>query len=153
SREKCPVQRPRATARARSRKTIGIARGIASFEANLMNAIVFALNEKFFIDPAPAVATCIKLHHPTADAVGIKLLVPRSIKRVRKIDSLPVAADLHHLRAARERLIRFLRMRRAIHNSTNAHGAGLFRIEWIRHVVLQKLARSKARNVKKFVVE
>ena len=118
-----------------------------------MNAVVVAFQEKVFVKGDAAVGTGIEFHHPTADAVGIKLLVPCGIKRVGEIDSLAVAAHFDHLRAARERLIRLLRMRRAIGDTADAHRAGLFRFEWIRHIVLQKLARSKARNVKELVIQ
>src|SRR5262245_4242555 len=113
-----------------------------------MNAIVVALNEKVLVERHAAIRTGIELDHPTTHAVGIELLIPRRIKRVGEIDSLTIAGDFHHLRTARERLIRFLWMRRAIYNSTNAHGASLLWLERIRHVVLQEFARSEARNVK-----
>ena len=118
-----------------------------------MNPVIVAFQQKVFVERDAAIGTGIKLHHPTADAVGIKLFVPCRIKRVGEIDPLPVAAHFHHLRAAREWLIRFLRMRRAIGDAADAHRAGLFRIKWIRNIVLQKLARSKARNVKKLVIQ
>ena len=118
-----------------------------------MNAVVVAFHEKVFVKGDAAVGTCIEFHHPTADAVGIKLLVPCCIKRVGEIDSLAIAADFHHLRAAPERLIRLLRMRRAIGDAADAHRAGLFRFEGIRHIVLQKFACSKARDVKKLVIQ
>jgi len=85
-----------------------------------MNAIVVAFQEKVFVKRHAAVGIGIELDHPTADAIGIKLLIPCSIKRVGKIDALTVAAHFHHLRAARERLIRLLRMGRAIGNAADA---------------------------------
>jgi hypothetical protein len=86
-----------------------------------MNAIIVALDEKVFVKRHAAVGIGIELDHPTAHAVWIKLLVPCRIKRVGKIDSLAVAAHFHHLRTARERLIRLLRMRRAIGDATDAN--------------------------------
>src|SRR5437660_2061720 len=118
-----------------------------------MNSVVVALQEKVFVKRDAAIASGIKFHHPTADAVGIELLVPRRIERVGEIDPFAVAAYLHHLRSACEWLIWFLRVRRAIGDAADAYRAGLLRIEWIRHIVLKKLARSPARDVKKFVVE
>src|SRR4030095_12905546 len=128
------AQRPRATARARSRKTIGIARGVASFEANLMNPVIVALNKEIFVKRDAAVGIGVKFHHPTANVVGIKLLIPCRIKRIREIDSLSVSAHFHHLRSPRERLFWFLRMRRAFGDAADAHGAGLLRIKWIRNI-------------------
>src|SRR5439155_156367 len=144
---KHPDQRCPARARARSRKTKRIARGIASFEANLMNAIVAAFQEEIFVKRDAAVATGVQFHHPTVYAIGIELLVPRGIKRVREIDSFAVAAHFHHLGAASERLVWLLRMRRAIDNAANAHRSRLLWIERIGHVVLQHLPGSPARDV------
>src|SRR4029077_16315123 len=118
-----------------------------------MNTVVVAFQEKILVKGDAAVGTSIKLHHPTADAIRIKLLVPCGIKRVGKIDSLAVALTFPHLRAARERLIGLLRMRRPIGDAADAHRGGLFRIEWIRNIVLQKLACSPARNVKELVIQ
>src|SRR5439155_23613550 len=118
-----------------------------------MNAIIVPLDKEILVERDAAVRTGIKFHHPTADAIRIKLLVPGRVKRVGRIASFAVAAHFHHLRTTGERLIGLLRMRRAIHNSTDANRAGLLWIEWIRDVVLQKLARSPTRNIKKFVVE
>src|SRR5437667_12411801 len=78
---------------------------------------------------------------------------PMPVKRVREIDSFAIAAYFHHLRSARERLIRLLRMRCTIGYATDAYRAGLLRIERVRYVVLQKLACSPARDVKEFVVQ
>ena len=86
-----------------------------------MNAIIVALDEKVFVKRHAAVGIGIELDHPTAHVIGIKLLVPCGIQRVGKIDSLPIAADFHHLRAARERLIRLLWMRRPIGDAADAH--------------------------------
>ena len=57
----------------------------------MMDAIVVAFHEKVFVQGDAAVATCVEFHHPTAEAIRIKLLVPRRIKRVGKIDSFAVA--------------------------------------------------------------
>src|SRR5206468_3028557 len=97
-----------------------------------MNAIIVALDEEILVERDAAVRTGIKFHHPTANAVRIKLLVPGRVKRVGKIDPLPIAAHLHHLRSPRKWLIGLLRMRRAVHNSTDANRASLLWIEWIR---------------------
>ena len=41
-----------------------------------MNPVVVTLDEEVFVKRDAAVAAGIKFHHPTADAVGIKLFVP-----------------------------------------------------------------------------
>ena len=118
-----------------------------------MNAIIAALDEKPFVEPEAAVLAGVKLNHPTAHAVGIELLVPRCVKRVREIDAFAIAAYFYHLRSASQRLVRILRVRHAIDDSTNAHRAGLLRAEWIGYVVLQHLPRSPAGDIQEFVVE
>ena len=118
-----------------------------------MNPVVVAFEEKVLIKLHAAIGTRIEFHHPTAHAVGVELLVPCRVKRVREIDSFAIAAHFHHLRSARERLIRLLRMRCAIGYATDTYRAGLLRIERVRYVVLQKLACSPARDVKEFVVQ
>ena len=45
-----------------------------------MNPVIVAFDKEIFVERDAAVGTGIKLHHPTADAVGIKLFVPRGIK-------------------------------------------------------------------------
>ena len=45
----------------------------------------------------------VELGHPGADPVGVELIVPRPVQRVGEVDALAVAADLDHLRSARER--------------------------------------------------
>src|SRR5439155_9355619 len=111
---------------------------------NLKNHVNRALEQKLLDKRDAAIAVNIKFYHPAADVVGIKLLVPGGIKRVGEIDPLAIAADFHHMWSARQRLIGFTRVGRSIGNATDANGAGLPRIEWIRYVVLQKLARSPA---------
>src|SRR5438093_13749108 len=99
NRGKVRAQIPPARARGRSRKTIRIARRIASFEADLMNTIIAVLNEKVFVNTHAALRVGFKRDHPTASAVGIELLIPRGIKRIGKIDPFAIAAHFHHLRA------------------------------------------------------
>src|SRR5207248_10782355 len=99
NREKARAQIPPARARGRSRKTIRIARRIAPFEADLMNTIIAVLDEEVFVKTHAAFRVGFKLDHPTADTIGIELLIPRGIKRIGKIDPFAVAAHFHHLRA------------------------------------------------------
>ena len=112
-----------------------------------MHSVIGALDEKVFVKGHAALRVGIKFHHPTANAVGIELLVPRRIKRVGEIYPFAIAADFHHLRPARERLSPFLRMRGAIGDAADAYRAGLLRIEWIGDVVLQELASSPAGDI------
>src|SRR6266550_2190311 len=107
------------------RETIGVTRRIPAFEMHLVNAIVAALDEEIPVKADPTASAGVQLRHPTADAVGIELLVPRGVQRVREINALAVAAYFDHLRAASQWLVRILRMRRAAHNAADPHRTGL----------------------------
>src|SRR4029453_7033805 len=121
SREKDQAQIRPARARGRSRKTIRIARRIASFEADLMNTIIAALDKKVLVHGDSALRIGIKFNHPTAHAIRIKLLVPRGVKGVREINAFAIATPLPHFGATSQRLVRVFRMRSTIHDSANAH--------------------------------
>ena len=95
----------------------------------------------------------VQLDHPAAHALGIKLLVPRSVKRVGEINALAVAADFHHLRPAIQRSLRSTRVRRLPHDSAQVDGAGKFGMERIGDVVLLEFPGAPRRDVQKFVVE
>ena len=56
--------------------------------------------KKFSSKAMPPSGLGVELHHPAVEAVVIELRVDRAVERVGEIDALPVAADLHHLRAA-----------------------------------------------------
>src|SRR5207253_1432848 len=94
------AQMPPARARGCSRKTIRIAGRIASFEADLMNAIVAAFDKKVLVEFDAALRIGLKLDHPTPHAIGIKLFVPSGVERVGEINAFAVAADFNHLRTA-----------------------------------------------------
>src|SRR5437764_13830977 len=85
NRGKVRAQIPPARARGRSRKTIRIARRIASFEADLMNTIIAVLNEKVFVKTHAALRVGFKLDHLSPYAVRIELIIPPSFKRIGKI--------------------------------------------------------------------
>src|SRR5437867_6177940 len=144
-----PIQTASARARGDSRKTIGIARAIPALKVELVNTIIGALDEKILVETDATVGIGIEFDHPTADAVRIKLLVPRRVKRVGKINALAVAADFNHLWSAGQWLVLILRMRRAVGDAADADRAGLFRIERIGNVILQQLASPPAGDVEK----
>src|SRR2546421_13051139 len=91
---------------------------------HLMNTIILALHKKPLIKTDPAIRSSIQLDHPTADALRVKLLVPRRIKRVREVHPLAIPADLNHLRPARQRLVWILRMRPVPRHSSHPPPAG-----------------------------
>src|SRR5687768_2803475 len=61
------------------------------------------LEKEAVVERQNAVSADLGLGHPAADAVGIELLTPRGIQRVRDVHACAVAADLEHLRSAIER--------------------------------------------------
>ncbi len=84
-------------------------------------------------------------------AVRVELVVPRRIERVGPVHAPAVAADLDHLRAARERAA--VRVRRAAHDAADAHRPREHRVVRIRHVVLAHLAGAPARHVEEAIIE
>jgi hypothetical protein len=95
----------------------------------------------------------IRPHHPAADSLRIKLLIPRRVQRVRKVHSLSVPADLHHLGPAVQRFLGLAGVRRAPHDSTNLDGSRWLRMERIGNVVPPHLPRSPAGHVQELIVE
>src|SRR5215213_4779411 len=82
-----------------SRVTERIRGGVAAFEPHLVWPQAVAVHPEPLVESDPAMRSGIELHHPALDAVGIELLVPARIERVRHVHALAVAAHLHHLRA------------------------------------------------------
>src|SRR5580765_1128165 len=118
-----------------------------------MRAQPVELDEELFIELHPALRVRLKLNHPTLQTVGINLLIPRSVERIGEIDALAIAADLHHLRAAVQRLLGLARVSRPSHNATQMHRARLPLVNWVRNIVFDELPRSPARNIKEAIVE
>src|SRR6266568_4641468 len=114
-----PIQTASPRAKSDSRKTIRIARTIATIQMDLVNTIICALDEKLPVEIDPTIGLGIDFDHPTANPIRIKLLVPRSVKRVGKIHTLAVAADFNHLRSPGKWLVRVLRMGCAIGDTTD----------------------------------
>ena len=106
-----------------------------------------------FIEFDPALWACIDLHHPTAYTVWIKLLVPRGVERVRKVDALAVSADFDPLRTAVENLPGLLGMSRPAHDAAEVDRAGLLRAGGIGDVILDELTCPPARDIEEAIVE
>src|ERR1700677_4643361 len=84
------------------------------------------------------------------DTVGIELIVPGGIERVRPVDALAVTADLDHLRAAGKSVA--IRMRRAPGDAPDSDGARELGLPRFGDVVLTHLAGSPAGDVQEFVI-
>src|SRR3954462_429223 len=80
------------------REAVRVARGVAPRETDLVRPLAVELEEEVRVDREVAVA--VELDHPAVDALGVELLVPAGVRRVRQVDALAVAAHLDHLRAA-----------------------------------------------------
>ena len=101
----------------------------------------------------PPSSAHIDLCHPSANAVRVELVVPGAIERIGDVNAAPVAAQLHHLRAAVQSGIRPARMRRRRTmppSFTEPVSSGLKRIG---HVVLPQFAGTPAGDVQKAIVE
>src|SRR5262245_25218765 len=82
------------------RIAVGVRRSISTFEMHLVRPGTIEFQKEVVIKPHAAVFPDNCLHHPSANAIGIELLIPRRVKRIGEVHSPAVTADLDHLRAA-----------------------------------------------------
>src|SRR6202034_193560 len=91
------------------REAVGIAGRVAALQPDLVRAAAterVALHEEPLVERDPAAGVRVYLGHPRADAVRVELLVPRPVQRVGEVDPGAVPADLDHLRATEQWLVR-----------------------------------------------
>src|SRR5262245_21875760 len=112
-----------------------------------------AVEEEIAIERDAAARIDVDFGHPSPNAIRIELRVPRCVEAVGDVDAFAVAADFDHLWSAVERLPWLARMRRAAGDAAEPDRTNFFRIEWVGHVVLEKLAGSPARHVEKSIVD
>src|SRR6266568_3296211 len=103
---------------------------------DLMNSIILALHQEPCVEVHPSIGGCIDLRHPTANAFGIELFVPRGVKRVGEINAFAIPTYFYHLRSSGQRLVWILWVRRTAGDPSDPHRTGLFRIERIGHIIL-----------------
>src|SRR6185312_4727086 len=116
-----------------------------------MHAVAgFDRHEDLRIELQTAARIGIALDHPSLDALGIELSIPRAIQTVGEVHTPPIAAHLNHLRSAIYRARS--RVRRAIDDAAEPDGAGEARILRNRYVVLATLARAPARDIEEAVI-
>src|ERR1700716_596128 len=118
-----------------------------------MAAQAVKFQEKFLIHGNSALGLGVQLHHPTANALGIELLVPWSVERVSEIKALAITAHFHHLRSTIQGTLRSTRMCRPPDDAAQVYGTGKFWMTRIGHIILLEFARAPARNVQEAVVE
>src|SRR5215207_9678869 len=115
---------------ARRRVAERICRAVATLKPNLVSGVPFwelhmEVSGQLNTPVRTRVAHRLGAGHPAR----IELWVPGRIERVGEIHTLPVAADLDHLRPACERLA--VRVRRALRDAANAHRTGERRLAWV----------------------
>ena len=117
-------------------------------------AEVRAAGEEAVIDaqPAACVRIGVDLGEPGAHAVRVELVVPRPVQRVGQVDPRAVPADLHHLRAAGQRLARRRGVRGPPGDAAEPDRAGLPRVGRVADVVLLELAGAPAGHVEELVI-
>src|SRR3954454_435111 len=89
----------------------------------------------------------VELGHPGADAVGMELVVPRTVERVGEVDPAAVAAHLDHLRTAGKGQVRSRGVRGTTNDAAESHGGDLPRPSGIGNVVLLQLTGTPAGDV------
>src|SRR5262245_54786502 len=140
-------------ATSRSCVAVRVGRRVAARETNLVRAHAAGVQEESGVQLHAAAGPHVDFGHPAADAIRVELLVPGRVERVGEVNARAVAADLHHLRSAVQRLSRLARMRRATDDPAEPDGADLLRLEWVAHVVLDELAGPPAGDVQIPVVD
>src|ERR1700750_1562432 len=131
------------------REAVGIARGVAALQSDLVGALAVELDEELGVELEGAVV--VELDNPAVDALGVELRVPRGVQRVGQVHALAVAADLDHLRAAVDG--GGGRGRRAPADAADAHAAGLARLVGRGDVVALELAGAPAGDEELLVVD
>src|SRR5215831_5105174 len=100
------------------------------------------LHKEALVKRDAAAVADVELDHPSLYAIGIELIVPRTIERVGEVHALSVTADLHHL----WRTVKFLswpgRMLASADDTADAHRPGESRLERVRHIVLAQFSRA-----------
>src|SRR5215213_9799528 len=74
------------------RIAIGIGRGVAALQPDLMRPLVAKIEEEVGVEAHPALGVGIELDHPALDAVGIELSIPGQVEGVGDIDAAPIPA-------------------------------------------------------------
>src|SRR4051812_42097813 len=75
---------------------IGVRGAVAALEAHLVRAMrLWPFDEELVVEADTSGRIGVELHHPTLDAIGIKLRIDGTVERVGEIHAPPVAADLH----------------------------------------------------------
>src|ERR1700722_9977703 len=75
-------------------------------------------DEEVLVELEAAVRFDVRFDHPRADSVGIELVVPGSVERIREVEMATIAADLDHLRPTAQGL-RSSRVRRTADDATD----------------------------------
>src|SRR5215218_4980721 len=80
---------------------------IAALEPYLVRPLtIIELDEEVGVHCETALRVYVHLGDPAVDAIGVELRIPGSIQRVAEVQPAPIAAQFHHLRSARLRLVR-----------------------------------------------
>src|SRR5262245_56069329 len=133
-------------------EAVRIGARVTTFEMHLVRPHGIELQKELPVEIESARGCDVQLRDPATDPVGIELLIPGAVERVRQVHATTITADLHHLRCAVQRSVRTCWMRLSLRDATQPYRSGLDRIERIRHVELLQLAGAPARDVQESVV-
>src|SRR5208282_5004306 len=119
---------------------------VAALKPDLVRAVALGeLDIEAFVERQTTVRADIGLHHRRRNAPGIELVVPGRVQRVRPVDALAVAADLHHLRTSLEGLP--VGMIRLPDDPAQMEGAREPGVHWVADVILAQFADAPAGDV------
>src|SRR6185312_4883963 len=141
----------RAVPRPSTGGAVGVARGVPALQPGLVDsqpAEVVPMGEEPLVYCQSATGGIrVQLRHPGAYPLGVEDLVPCRVQGIGHVDALAVAADLHHLGPAAERLTGYGGVRLAPHDAAQLYRGRLPRVERIGHVVLLEFSGTKAGHV------
>ena len=138
-------------------EAVRVARRIPALQAGLVHAQtaeVVAVREEARVD-GHAAGLCVRVDagHPSAHAVRVEDVVPPRVERVGEVHAPAVAADLHHLRSARQRQLGMRRGAECGRRCRPGAPSPPPRVVRVADVVLLQLARPPARHVQPAVVD
>src|SRR3954454_10491462 len=97
-------------------------------------AKLVAVRKEPLVHAQAATGVDVELGHPGADAVGMELVVPRTVERVGEVDPAAVAAHRDHLRPAAKRQVRSRGVRGTTQYAAESHRVDLPRPSGIGNV-------------------
>src|SRR6266540_5534543 len=125
------------------RVAVRICGSIASLQSHLVQTQLTGLHEEIWIKLHAAIGIGVDTDHPSFEEVRIELVIPGAVQAIRHVHALAVSADVNHLWTAQKPAV-VLGMSFFACDAADLDLTDELWIEWIRNIVLMKLACSPA---------